>query len=822
MKNRSMIRRVWVVAIAAALATVIGSPNRASAYVEVPITLADVIKQSTNIVQMQVTKVDREKNLIIFTKLQDIKGKHPQNEIKHNIGRGGLRAGEWEEIMKWAEVGKIATFFHNGGASETYFGTSWYQAYPQGEWWGMSHGEPFLLRSYAGKIDKLPGICAEIMDNKEVIVPCMVDGDKEAIHKKTARIQRLKTSLKNLDYNPKRDFVGWGGEDIRALKGMPGFDKYAGLPKLDAEAQSVTTIDFDNDGKTDICLCGANKVSLLQNGGDGFIETALPGLTGGARAAVWADVNGDGLPDLLLATATGPRLFANLGKGQFRDETARLPKEIAYNLTAAAFGDFDGDGKPDILLANGFHGLRLYRNTRAEAPKVVVPKFGDTYAIGMFRAAVPADNFKTPFAVETEKFDAGKEYKGKRDMPVKWAKKEFKDGEVSSLAELGGNSAAYVYREMEVSAAAVVPVSITCANPFVVWVNGQKVHSQDAAKPEPVGLALNLPAGKSTLLIKMTNAEVPHAFTFSTGLNASGPVGPWFEDASEAWGLGPNGLASDLKGDSLAVADFNGDGKPDFLFGARTGVLVINQNGKFVHKADANIDYKAGKVGPSLCDFDGDGHMDIFIPQADGKCKLYKNDGTGKFTDVTASAGDIAKGIPGAVSAAWGDFDNDGKPDLVVCCLRTSNRYFKNNGNGTFTDKSVDIGLTQKVFNSQAAAFADLNGDGQLDLIFNNEGQESCALFGVLTPGGPLTAVTVTLNGTTGLNGGKVVVKDATGKPVASSAMAGGDGRGGQSGQAPRFVLAPGAYKVELVGTDGKAVVKDVTVANAPMNVKVN
>ena len=88
------------------------------------------------------------------------------------------------------------------------------------------------------------------------------------------------------------------------------------------------------------------------------------------------------------------------------------------------------------------------------------------------------------------------------------------------------------------------------------------------------------------------------------------------------------------------------------------------------------------------------------------------------------------------MSAAWGDFDNDGKPDLVVCCLRGTNRYFKNNGNGTFTDKSSDIGLTQKVFNSQAAAFADLNGDGQLDLILNNEGQESSVLFGAATPGG--------------------------------------------------------------------------------------
>src|SRR5262245_9730576 len=402
---------------------------------------------------MTVTQVDRTKNLIIFQKVRDIKGKHPTDVIKHNIGRGGLRPGEWEEIMRWADVGKQAVFFHNGGASETFIGVTWYQAYPQGDWWGMSHGEPFLLRSYAGKVEKLPGFLDEMLAGKEVIVPCMVDGDKEALHKKTAKIQRVKASLKLQDYNPKRDFVGWGGEDIRRLAGMPGFDRFAALPKTEADAQAVSVIDFDGDGKPDFCLCGANKVVLMQNNGDSFSEVSLPGFSGGARAAVWADCNGDGLPDLLLATPSGPRLFVNLGKGQFKDETRRLPREAFYNLTAAAWGDFDGDGKPDILLANGFHGLRLYRNGRTDSePKYITPKFGDWYAIGIFRAPDQSKNFETAFPVETEKFNPTKEYKGKRDLPTKWEKKDFKAGEPNPIPEVGQNCATYVYREMEVPA----------------------------------------------------------------------------------------------------------------------------------------------------------------------------------------------------------------------------------------------------------------------------------------------------------------------------------------------------------------------------------
>ena len=164
------------------------------------------------------------------------------------------------------------------------------------------------------------------------------------------------------------------------------------------------------------------------------------------------------------------------------------------------------------------------------------------------------------------------------------------------------------------------------------------------------------------------------------GQRRDGPPGPWFEDVSAAWGLGPDGLAADAKGDTLAVADFNGDGKPDFLYGAGTGMLFVNDGGKFASKADSGISYKPGKVGPALCDFDGDGHVDLFVPQPDGKCKLFRNDGTGKFTDATATRGDLAKPIPGAVSAAWGDFDNDGKPDLLVCCLRGTQPLLQEQG----------------------------------------------------------------------------------------------------------------------------------------------
>src|SRR5689334_1806108 len=193
------------------LALAFAAPARA--YVEAPYSLGQVCKESTNIVLVEVARVNKEKNLIIYKKVQDLKGKHPQEEIKHNIGQRGYHPREWQNIMAWAEVGKKAVFFHNGAASETCVGTYWYQCYPEGEWWGLSHAEPFLLRTYYGDAEKMADAVAKILDGKEVVVPCLADGNKEQLHERKGKLQRLKASLARGNYDAKRDFVGFGAAD---------------------------------------------------------------------------------------------------------------------------------------------------------------------------------------------------------------------------------------------------------------------------------------------------------------------------------------------------------------------------------------------------------------------------------------------------------------------------------------------------------------------------------------------------------------------------------------------------------------------------------
>jgi hypothetical protein len=142
-------------------------------------------------------------------------------------------------------------------------------------------------------------------------------------------------------------------------------------------------------------------------------------------------------------------------------------------------------------------------------------------------------------------------------------------------------------------------------------------------------------------------------------------------------------------------------------------------------KGNNGISINREEFGPGVCvaDFDGDGWQDIYF--VNGKDlygrgtsavnALYRNNHDGTFTDVTEKAG-----VPGTgygLGCVWGDFDNDGFPDLFVTQYG-KNVLYRNNGNGTFTDitdKARVGGLESGAFHS-GATFFDYDRDGWLDL----------------------------------------------------------------------------------------------------------
>lgn len=154
--------------------------------------------------------------------------------------------------------------------------------------------------------------------------------------------------------------------------------------------------------------------------------------------------------------------------------------------------------------------------------------------------------------------------------------------------------------------------------------------------------------------------------------------------------------------------------------------------------------YLPETMGPgcAFIDYDGDGYPDILLvngedwpshQRAASTLKLYHNNHDGTFTDVTATAG-LAVSMFG-LGVAIGDYDNDGHDDIFVSALGQS-RLFHNNGNGTFTDGTKAAGLLGPSEFSTSAAWVDYDRDGKLDLVVANyvkwsiEGDLRCTLDG--------------------------------------------------------------------------------------------
>ena len=190
----------------------------------------------------------------------------------------------------------------------------------------------------------------------------------------------------------------------------------------------------------------------------------------------------------------------------------------------------------------------------------------------------------------------------------------------------------------------------------------------------------------------------------------------------------------------VAVVDINNDGYDDvyvckFMYDEptrRSNVFYINNgDGTFTDKAKAMGVADAGySIMANFFDYDRDGDLDLYIanqpPNAlllkerlKGKIdyqytdKLYRNDG-GRFTDVTKASG--ITNYSYSLSATTIDYNKDGWPDLYVACdYDEADFFYKNNGNGTFTNVSHTVLKHMSNF-SMGADVADINNDGHLDI----------------------------------------------------------------------------------------------------------
>jgi len=185
-----------------------------------------------------------------------------------------------------------------------------------------------------------------------------------------------------------------------------------------------------------------------------------------------------------------------------------------------------------------------------------------------------------------------------------------------------------------------------------------------------------------------------------------------------------------------AVACGGGDTSPRPPSGATPGAAGSASAAWFADEAAARgvtlrhrSGHEAGRYrlpeimggGAALFDMDGDADLDILLvqsgvlggPDSGPRHRLYRNDGTGRFDDVTAGSG---VDVPGyGMGVAAGDYDGDGDPDLYLTNLG-ANVLLRNDGGGRFADVTAAAGVAGGGW-STSAAFVDVDGDGWLDLF---------------------------------------------------------------------------------------------------------
>ncbi|HEY4354570.1 MAG TPA: CRTAC1 family protein [Acidobacteriaceae bacterium] len=237
-----------------------------------------------------------------------------------------------------------------------------------------------------------------------------------------------------------------------------------------------------------------------------------------------------------------------------------------------------------------------------------------------------------------------------------------------------------------------------------------------------------------------------------------------FTDVTLKSGLGRAGW-----GQGCCVGDYNNDGWND-LFVSYYGQNVLYRNngdGTFT-----DVTAKAGLLQPktrwnsgcAFLDYDRDGHLDLFVanyidfdiktaplPEAagcaykgirvacgppgleGGKNILYRNNGDGTFTDVSAKAGILDTIGTYALSLVVADFDNDGWPDIYVANDSTAATFYRNQKDGTFKDEALESGVAYSPEGKPQAGMGvtvgDFNRDGLLDIVKTNFAGDTDSLY---------------------------------------------------------------------------------------------
>ncbi len=563
----------------------------------------------------------------------------------------------------------------------------------------------------------------------------------------------------------------WGVNHHYRSDGRDGFSDITSSTGTASQAIGFQPawVDFDNDGDPDFFNANLDNLffidsQLFRNDGSHFtdISSAMnPLLIEEAVGASWADFDNDGDMDLFTArgtwTAFGEaapnRLYRNDGT-QFVD-LAPMFAGMADTLasTSGIFADYDLDGDLDLIV-NGNHSLQLFRNDSNLFVNVAASEgLVDTTNTGPSRGAVWADydNDGDPDLYVVHRNGTNRLFRNDQTTGNNWitiktvGTESNRDGIGAVVEVLSGG----VMQRQEI-------------NSGDGHFSGQSLPLEFGMGSETQStVTIHWPSGVEQISVNPTiNSVLTFTETVPAGLLL-------YEDKSATLSLDDSG-----DGRGVAWGDFDGDLDLDlYVTNNGTNLLYRNDGGTFVEIAGLSGVADAGSNSKSALwiDYDNDGQLDLYVSNNGTDNRLYRNTG-GSFTDMAAAAGitsanqknwgaawvdfdrdgdvdffqargsepnslyrndgglfvDLAPALaidyPSGKERGvmWGDYDDDGWPDLFLVS-KADNRLLKNNAGSGFTDMTVAAGVDDSG-TGLGAAWGDWDNDGDLDLYLSNDG----------------------------------------------------------------------------------------------------